>query len=243
MSVITEQVGTSIEALMDEFNIITHNLANVSTVGFKRRGNAFSRVLEGQESSEEYSPGSIDLNSAFDFSQGGVVETGRELDFALFGRGFFVIETAAGPLYTRNGTFRTNQNGQIVDGEGRTVSGEAGPITIPANVSLSQLSMSSNGSIKVGDTEIGRFRIVDFGENETNLVPVGASCFLMPEEGVVPVAAEDVVVKQGYQESSNVRIVDELVDMIMVCRLYEANMKFITAQKETSNSIMGVAMG
>ena len=123
------------------------------------------------------------------------------------------------------------------------MSGEAGPITIPANVSLSQLSMSSNGSIKVGDTEIGRFRIVDFGENETNLVPVGASCFLMPEEGVVPVAAEDVVVKQGYQESSNVRIVDELVDMIMVCRLYEANMKFITAQKETSNSIMGVAMG
>ena len=95
MSVITEQVGTSIEALMDEFNIITHNLANVSTVGFKRRCNAFSRVLEGQESSEEYSPGSIDLNSAFDFSQGGVVETGRELDFALFGRGFFVIETAA----------------------------------------------------------------------------------------------------------------------------------------------------
>jgi flagellar basal body rod protein FlgG len=65
----------------------------------------------------------------------------------------------------------------------------------------------------------------------------------MGEEGVEPVKAEHIVVKQGYQESSNVNIVDELVDMIMVSRLYEANMKFLAAQKETSSSIMSVAMG
>jgi flagellar basal-body rod protein FlgG len=65
----------------------------------------------------------------------------------------------------------------------------------------------------------------------------------MPDETVVPMTAENVVITQGYHEASNVKIVDELVDMIMVSRLYESNMKIIAAQKEASSSIMGVAMG
>ncbi len=244
MSEITEQVLPSIDALMQEFYIITHNLANVSTVGYKRRCNAFSRSLEAQGSNwETYSPGSIDLNSAFDFSQGSVTETGRALDLALYGKGLFVIETPEGPLYTRNGMFRTNSNGQIVDSEGRTVAGEAGPIMIPAGVGLSQLSVASDGSISAGGTAIGRFSIVDFGADEDKLVPAGANRYRMPEEGIVPVAAEQIVVKQGYLESSNVKMVDELVDMIMVSRLYEANMKVVSSQTQTSSSIMSVAMG
>ena len=139
--------------------------------------------------------------------------------------------------------FRTNENGQIVDSGGRIVSGEAGPITIPSGVGLSQLNVSSDGSISAGGTAIGKFRFVDFQDNEDKLVPVGESCFQMPDEDVSPVAAENIVVKQGYQESSNVKMVDELVDMIMVSRLYEANMKLLSAQKEASSSIMGVAMG
>jgi len=130
MSGITDQVSTSIDALTLEFDIIAHNLANVSTVGFKRTCNAFSKSLDAQEA-ESYSPGIIDLNSVFDFSQGTIVETGRPLDFALHGKGFFTIETPEGPLYTRNGTFQTNQNSQIVDSLGRIVAGQAGPITIP----------------------------------------------------------------------------------------------------------------
>ena len=74
MPQITEQVSTSIDALMQEFYIITHNLANVSTVGYKRMCNAFSKSLEAQAIGEEtYSPGSIDLNSALDFCQGSIV--------------------------------------------------------------------------------------------------------------------------------------------------------------------------
>jgi len=228
---------------MQEFNIITHNLANVSTPGYKRRCNTFSKSLMAQEAGAKTdSPGGVDLNSTFDFSQGGVVETGRPLDFALYGKGFFVIETPEGPLYTRSGMFRMNQNGQIVDSEGRTVAGEAGPITIPTDVGLSQLSVSSDGSISVGDTAIGKFNLVDFEDNENKLVPAGASCFRMPDEDIAPVAAENTVVKQGYQEVSNVKMVDELVDMIMVARLYEANMKFVEAKKKVSSSIISVAM-
>jgi len=242
MSVITDQVSTSIDALTQEFDIIAHNLANVSTVGFKRRCNAFSKSLEAQDT-ETYSPGTIDLNSAFDFSQGSIVKTDRPLDFALHGKGFFVIETPEGPLYTRNGTFQTNQNSQIVDSQGRIVAGQAGPITIPGNAGISQLSVSSDGTISAGEIAIGKFRLVDFNDNDNKLVPTGDSCYRMPDENIQPVAAEQLVVKQGYQEASNVQIIDELVDMIMVSRLYEANMKSITAEQQASSSLISVALG
>jgi flagellar basal body rod protein FlgG len=244
MAEIIDQISPSIDALMQEFYIITHNLANVSTTGYKRRCNAFSRSLEAQGAGEEtYSPGEIDLNSVFDFSQGSITATGRPLDFALYGKGFFVIETPEGPLYTRNGMLHRNQNGQIVNSEGNTVAGEAGPITIPADVGLSQLNVSSDGSISAGGTTIGKFKFVDFKDDENKLVPAGAGCFVMPDENVVPAAAENIVVKQGYQETSNVKLVDELVDMIMVSRLYEASMQFVSAEQQTLNSIIGVAMG
>jgi flagellar basal body rod protein FlgG len=239
-----EQITASVDALMEEFYVITHNLANVSTVGYKRRCNAFTRALEAQGMPEDnYSPGTIDLNSVFDFSQGDAVQTGRPLDLALNGNGFFVVETPDGPLYTRNGAFQTNHNGQIVDSQGRIVAGEAGPITIPLNVALSEVAVTSEGSVIVDGVTAGRFTLVDFADNENKLESVGAGCFQMPDETVVPMTAENVVITQGYHEASNVKIVDELVDMIMVSRLYESNMKIIAAQKEASSSIMGVAMG
>lgn len=242
MSLISEQVSTSIDALTREFNIIAHNLANVSTAGYKRQCNAFSKSL-GTQDPESYSPGEIELNSTLDFSQGGVTETGRPLDFALYGKGLFVIETPDGPLYTRNGTFLTNQNNQIVDSLGRIVAGQAGPITVPNNVDISLLSVTGDGSISAGGAVLGKFRLVDFQDNEDKLAPAGNSCFRMPDESIAPVPAEQVVLRQGYQEASNVKIVDELVDMILVSRLYEANMKSLSAEREASGSLMNVAMG
>jgi flagellar basal-body rod protein FlgF len=244
MSEVTGQVSSSINALMREFDIIAHNLANVSTVGYKRKCNAFSKSLEAQGVGQQNNPaGKIELNSEFDFSQGSIVETGRPLDCALYGRGFFVIETPAGPLYTRNGVFSANQNGQIVDSAGRIVAGGAGPITIPAGAALSELHVRSDGSISIGDTAIGKLRVVDFQDSEDKLVPAGENCYRMPEQDIVPIEAGNVVVKHGYQEGSNVKMIDELVDMLMVSRLYEANMKFVSAQKEASSSLLSVAMG
>ena len=242
MSAITDQVSTTIDALTQEFNIIAHNLANVSTVGFKRRCNAFSKSLEAQ-APESYSPGTIDLNSVFDFSQGSIVETKRQLDFALHGKGFFVIETPEGPRYTRNGIFSTNQNSQIVDSLGRIVAGQAGPITIPGNVGISQLNVANDGTISTGETTIGKFSLVDFDDNENKLIPAGDSCYLMPDPNIQPTEAQNIIVKQGYQEASNVQIIDELVDMILVSRLYEANMDSLTAEQQASSSLMSIAMG
>jgi flagellar basal-body rod protein FlgF len=235
------QISTSVDALMQEFYVITHNLANVSTVGYKRRCNAFTKSLESQQAGPEtYSPGSVDLDSIFDFSQGNIVQTGRPLDFALYGKGFFVIETPEGPRYTRNGVFRTNQTGQIVNSEGRIVAGQAGPIVVPTSVGLSQLHVSSDGTISASGTPIGKFRVVDFQDNENKLVPAGANCYQMPEN-IEPTTAENAVVKQGFQEASNVQLVEELVNMVMVARLYEANVNVISAQGEASDSLMDVA--
>ena len=240
MSGLTSQVSTSIAALTREFETITHNLANTSTVGFKRQSNAFSISIDTKE---PYSPGTVDLESLFDFSQGGIVETGRPLDFALYGKGFFAIETPEGPLYTRNGMFSTDQDGQIVDSVGRIVAGESGPITIPNTIGLSQLHVSSDGTISAGGTPIGKFMLVDFGDNQGDLVPTGDSCYRMPDASIEPVEAENLVVRQKFQESSNVKIIEELVDMIFVTRLYQANMKSLTSQQEASASLMSLAMG
>jgi flagellar basal-body rod protein FlgF len=238
------QVGSSIDSLTKELEIITHNLANASTVGFKRRCNAFSKALDAQQgTAETYSPGDIDLKSAFDFSQGNLVQTGGTLDFALSGKGFFVVDTASGPLYTRNGAFQTNQNGQIVDLAGNPVEGEAGPITVPANVGLSDIQVTADGRLVANGTNIGKLKIVSFKDNESKLVPAGNNCFAMPNKDIRPESAENVIIKQGSQEASNVKTIDELVDMIMVTRLYEANMRYVSAQKENASSLTSVAMG
>jgi flagellar basal body rod protein FlgG len=191
---------------------------------------------------DTYSPGSIELTSSLDFSQGNFTETDRALDFAINGKGFFIIETPNGPLYTRNGIFQTNQNGQIIDSQGRIVAGEGGPITIPSNVGISQVSVSSDGNVFAGSINIGKFQLVDFGGNEAKLVPAGDSCYRMPDANIQPITAENISVKQGCQELSNVKMIEELVDMIMVSRLYEANMKFIAARKEVASSITSAAM-
>lgn len=251
MSDIIEQVSTSLDALTQEYETITHNLANVNTAGFKRRCNTFSKTLQEQMAGlleqmttveETYSPGSIELTSSLDFSQGSISETGRQLDFALYGKGFFVIETPNGPLYTRNGIFQTDQNGQIIDSQGRAIAGEGGPITIPTGVGISQVSVSKDGSISAGGITVGKFQLVDFGDNEAKLVPTGESCYRISDQNIQPVAAENIIVKQGSQEVSNVKMIEELVDMIMVTRLYEANMKFIAARKEVASSITSAAM-
>ena len=235
------QIKASLNSLTNEFSAITHNLANASTVGYKRKFSQFSKelmALQGVDSKEE---DRVDMNAAFDLSQGSITETGRQLDLALYGDGFFKIETPDGALYTRNGMFHVNHNGQLVDSQGRMVSGQSGAISIPSTVSLSEVNVSSDGSVSDGKVSIDRLTIVDFKDDKNKLIPAGMNCFSVPDE-IEGKEAENVIVKQGYLESSNVKVVEELVNMITVSRLYEANMKFLAKKSENGESIMGVAM-
>jgi flagellar basal body rod protein FlgG len=247
MSDLISQVSSTLSGLKQEFHTVAQNMANVETVGYKRRFNTFSQILTAQGVGANGEAGSgVGVGSALDFTQGSLIETGRSLDFALVGKGFFEVETPDGPVYTRNGMFRLDPNGQLVDTAGRVVAGESGPISVPPNVGLSQISVSSDGNISAEGVAIGKFKLVDFGDRENELQPAGINAFEAPEDAK-PVAATGpqgagLVVKQGFEEGSNVQMVEELVDMIMVSRLYEANMQFVSVRRDASRSIIDAAM-
>ncbi len=235
-----QAAGASMDALGRYYRVITHNLANANAVGYKRRVESMRQSLTGQPTTD--TDGKVVGKTFIDFTQGRLVRTGRALDVALQGKGgFFVIETPEGPLYTRNGVFRLNAQGQLVDSSGRTVAGESGPITIPSNVGPGGVNVSTGGQISANGQSIGKFRIVQFDKPDL-LRPVGDNCFRAPTSaGSKP--AEKFNVHQGCQEGSNVNIVKELVDLITVTRLYEANAKSISAHDERMKNILQVAMG
>ena len=242
MTDINTQVKNSLTNLMSEFDAITHNIANVSTVGYKRRFSDIAKELMQNQGLVDAEDSDIFGAATFDFSQGSLKETGSKLDLALYGEGFFKIETPEGAYYTRNGMFHLNQNGQLVDSQGRMVSAESGTIVVPSTSNLSNIHVASDGTISDGETTIGQIKIVSFGDKMNELIPVGMNCFSCPDD-VDELKPESAVVKQGYLESSNVQVVDELVDMIAVSRLYQANMKFITTKSDNGKNIMNVAMG
>jgi flagellar basal body rod protein FlgG len=240
---ISGAVKSNVDVLTRQFEQITNNLANVSTAGYKRQRSDFLAALRSQLSSaDSVPPAEVGMRQTVDFSQGTLVQTSRTLDVALTGRGFFVIETPDGPRYTRNGAFQLNGTGQLVDSQGRIVAGEGGPIVVPAGTDLSTLTVGADGQFSAGAVRLGRLRLVDFGDQEGQLQPVGASCFEAPAS-LTPAPAQKASVRQGFQESSNVQMVEELVGMITVSRLYEANVRVLTANRDASKSLMDVAMG
>ena len=230
-----ESVTSSLAALSDRYRMITHNLANSSTHAFKRRVGTFAQVMDAQSKPRA----EVIDSSEIDFSQGGMERTGRPLDLALDGEGFFTLETPDGPLYTRSGAFTVNQMGQLVDSAGRMVAGESGPITIPANVPQEHVQVSAQGEVFAAGAALGRLKIVTFAQAES-LKQVGQGLYEAP-----PAARQDSFtgrVQQGSRELSNVSVVQELVDLITVSRLYEANFKAIGQHDERLKQVLGVAM-
>ncbi len=235
-----QAAGSSMDTLGKCYRVITHNLANANTVGYKRRVELIRQAATVQATVE----GGLNVTSqpSIDFTQGRLVHTGRSLDVALAGKNaFFVIETPQGQMYTRNGVFRLNDQGQMVDSNGQSVAGQSGPLTVPANVGPTAVSISSDGWISANGQSLGQFKIVQFDKPEL-LVPVGENCFSAPKSAN-PKSAEEPGVQQGFQEGSNVSVVKELIDLITVTRLYEANAKSIKAHDERMKNILQVAMG
>ncbi len=235
-----QAAGSSMDALGKCYRVITHNLANANTVGYKRRAESIRQSLAGQTTGE--TGGEVTSRPFIDFSQGRLIHTGRALDVALGGKNaFFVIETPKGQMYTRNGVFRLNDQGQMVDSSGQSVAGQSGPLTVPANVGPDAVSISSDGRISANGQSLGQFKIVQFDKPEL-LVPIGKNRFSAPKSAA-PKQTEKPGVHQRFQEGSNVSVVKELVDLITVTRLYEANAKSIKAHDERMKNILQVAMG
>ena len=245
MDNVVQAVTSSLASLERQYETVAHNLANAGTTGFKRLRTSFSQALDAQLGKGGSGAGSQDAGKVsgkmtVDFSPGEYVQTGRALDLALEGPGFFVVQTPEGPLYTRNGQFRVNAQGGLVDSTGRPVAGDAGPINLPAGVSETAVAVGSDGTISVGGQAAGKLRVVNFTD-PTVLRPVGQACFQAPEDASPEPAKASVA--HGARESSNVSPVEELVSLITITRLYESNLKGINTRDESGKSLLQVAMG
>ena len=236
----SQLISSSLAALTHKYREITHNLANASTVAYKRRYNEFS--LSSSGSDQDTGTGdTLQVDTSVDLAQGHMVSTGRPLDFAINGPGFFVVETDAGRIYTRNGQFRLNADGTLVDFAGRTVASEqGGPITMPPNVPPTALHISGDGTLRHKKTPIGKLAIVQV-DRPSDLVPIGDSGFRQAGAVAPRKAEKGFEVEQGFNEASNVSVVKELVDLITVSRMYEANMRSVRIDDERKKTILDVA--
>jgi flagellar basal-body rod protein FlgF len=211
---------TALVSRTQALDTIANNLANVSTVGYRAQHNVFSSVLaaagdtQGSALSQAINSYGILSGTTLDFSQGALQKTGNQLDVALQGSGFFVVETANGPMYTRNGSFQVSSKGQLVTSSGDAVMGDKGVISLlPGPVSISaDGTISSNGAVE------GKLKVVDFPA-DTQLTSVGDNYYSAPAKTAT--AATNVQVQQGTLESSNVNPVSSMVELISAQRSTE----------------------
>jgi flagellar basal-body rod protein FlgG len=239
---------TGLEAQQTRMGVITNNLANVNTTGFKRDRAIFEDLVYqnvrqpgAQSSQNSQLPSGLMLGTGVHtvateklFTQGNIVQTGGVFDVAVTGRGLFQITMPDGTTsYTRDGSFQIDSQGQMVTANGYVV--QPG-ISVPQGAQ--SLTIGADGTVSatlVGNaaaTQIGTLQLADF-INPTGLQPIGNNLFLetassgSPQPGTPGLNGLGTLL-QGSVESSNVNVVEELVNMIETQRAYEMNSKAIS---------------
>jgi flagellar basal-body rod protein FlgG len=238
---------TGLDAQQTQMDAISNNLANVSTNGFKRSRVAFEDLLyqnvrqAGANSSQQTQlPTGLQLGTGVRptatvrlHTQGNLTKTENPLDIAVNGRGFFQVLLPDGTnAYTRDGSFHVDANGQIVNNSGFALSPA---ITVPPNAQ--SLTIGLDGTVTAtlaGQTApqtIGQIQLASFA-NPAGLEAKGQNLFLETAASGAPTpnspGADGLgVLQQGYLETSNVNVVEELVSMIQTQRAYEINSKAI----------------
>jgi flagellar basal-body rod protein FlgF len=201
---------------LEELDRLAFDLANVSTAGYKTE--RLAKMASERDQFATALDSAVDVVSSgtkIDFSSGVLASTGRDLDVAIDGGGFFEIETARGLRYTRNGGFQRRADGLVTTAEGEPVMGESGPITVGAGA----VSVSADGTIKSGNAIVGRLRVVEFG-SERDLIRESGSRF-RALTGAEPTEIEPKVIG-GALEQSNVSIVDRMAALTELTRGFEA---------------------
>ncbi|MGA7341569.1 MAG: flagellar basal-body rod protein FlgF [Terracidiphilus sp.] len=205
--------ATALVSRTQELDTIANNLANASTVGYRAQENVFSSVLAnagsagGSSLEQAINNYGILSGTTLDLSQGALQKTGNDLDMAIQGPGYFVVQTANGPVYTRNGSFQVSARGQLVTATGDAVMGDKGVVTmLPGPVSISaDGTISSNGAVT------GKLRVVEFPAG-TRLTSAGGTYYSAPAKTAQPAAKSDV--RQGMLESSNVNPILDIVELV-----------------------------
>lgn len=246
---------TGLDAQQTQLDIISNNLANVSTNGFKRARGVFEDLLyqtlrqPGAQSSQQtqiptglqLGTGVRPVSTARIFTQGNIQKTDSTLDVAVQGDGFFQILLPDGTTgYTRDGAFQKDNQGQIVTSDGYPLQPA---ITIPANAT--SLTIGTDGTVSItqsgsqATTQIGSIQLATF-INPGGLQSIGQNLFLETAASGTPTPNTPGtngagIVNQGYVETSNVNVAEELVTMIQTQRAYELNSKVVS----TSDAMLG----
>lgn len=232
-------------AQQEKLDVISNNLANVNTTGFKKDGviiESFDSVLT-QKINDRSTPmnqtiGKMTLGCRVsqvytDNSQGGATMTDDPYNVAILGNGMFNIgiEDKDGNLqtrYSRDGSFTLSTDGTLMTKEGNYVLGQNDKIVIESG--SNNIRISENGTIFDDDVEIDKLLLTDF-ENPESLRKIGDNLYNQTKDTKTNSFGGKLM--QGYLENSNVNTVSEMVDMINVMRSYEANQKVIQTQDET----------
>lgn len=250
-------IGSSgMNAQQNRLDAISNNLANVDTAGYKRDvtvSKSFPELLLRRTSADgvyKTSMGSADAapiigklglgvetNENFtEFEQGSFRSTGSSSDFALSGEGFFTVETPSGDRYTRNGNFLLGKEGILETKDGYPLIGENGYI----HVDDDKFVVNEDGMIYSSEGDfIDRIKVVRF-DNERYLKKMGNSLWSSNDisgEAYIAEGMERPKMLQGYMETSNVNVVNEMVKMIEVNRAYEANQKTIQSEDSMMSTL------
>ncbi len=243
---------TGLDAQQTRMAVVSNNLANVNTTGFKQGRAVFEDLLYqtvrqsgGQSSQDTLLPSGMNLGTGVRvvateklFTQGSVLRTENALDVAISGRGFFQVERPDGTIaYSRDGNFQRNDQGELVTASGYRI--QPG-ITIPDQAQSITIGLDGTVSVQLSGqaspTQVGNLEIVDF-INPVGLQPVGENLFIetaasgTPQPGT-PGQNGLGQLEQGALEGSNVNVVAELVNMIETQRAYEMNSKAISTNDQ-----------
>lgn len=214
---------SGLRARADHLDRLAADIANAGTSGYKaERGTtsaaerpAFDQALQS----------AVDVASGpdrFDLRNGSIAGTGRDLDVALDGPGFFVVQTAGGPRYTRNGHFERASDGTLVTEDGMAVLGDGGPIRLGAG----SFAVDTDGTVRNGAKVAGKLQVVDFPDQE-GLSREGNSRFRAADPSrAVPAKATEV--HGGALEKSNVSMVERIAELTEVSRTFEALQKGVS---------------
>ena len=223
-------------------DVISNNMANVTTVGYKKEfatSQSFDELLaikirDNSEGWRKRSIGNVSLGAKIgeihtDYTQGSLRETGNPFDLGIDGNGFFKVnvtdwEGNVYESYTRAGQFHMTSDGFIVDANGNHLQSETGDLQIP--VDASQVVIDIQGNVIADGIAFDRIELTDFEDYE--YLKKYQDTYYRPVDGA-ELKEADGGIRQGYTEQSNVMVVNEMVDLIATTRAYEANQKVIKA--------------
>ncbi len=241
MDVSLYQAAAAMSATAQWQDLIAENLSAASVPGARRQEISFSDIqagltsnLSGGNQAGYYLPSASRMTN---FSPGEMRPTGNSMDFALEGPGFFSIQTPDGQtIYSRDGEFRMNAQGQLVTKRGQTVLSDGGPVRFNPN-SSSAITVAADGEISQGDQIVGKLKTVEF-KNPAQLQMLGSGLFANNDPTVPPEVSTTTKVRQGFVEGSNASPTTEMASLITAMRMFEANQKVLQMQSDRMSQVI-----